>query len=251
MSQQQDNKKIIKFETKSCDLCGETGLVEAVEMLPGGGILFECKHDNGKTHEWGEYENIDSYRNIKIDRGNNPEIKCPKCTEIGVIKTEREDPKRPDRYLYRISHPDGHKCRMSGNNRVDVLKYLNRYIPPFQSTEVEKEQEQEPQKLKSKLLSVHQRKREQIICPRCDVIGSSACYPKKPNKQSHFSYRVFHNKGDGSNYQHTMKTFEEMVCFYERTGPSTLDKTQREGLELKIFRLHQANADRIRKMFDR
>ena len=109
MSQQ---NKVVKVEIRVCDLCKEVGRVEAVEMLPGGGILFECNHDSGKHCEWAVYEGFENLRNAKTERMLTPEIKCPKCNEMGVVKTERDDSRRPDRYSYRISHPAGRDCRL-------------------------------------------------------------------------------------------------------------------------------------------
>ena len=165
MSQKQKNK-IIKTETRACDLCGELGRIEAVELLPGGGTLFECHHADGKMHEWATYDGFQDLRNIKTDRENTPEIECPVCHRQGVVKTERDDAKRPDRYSYRISHPDASRCWIKKEHRDAVLKALGRYIPKIEnSTTV-------VQIIDKKKKKREYHERSKLPCPKCTEIGS-------------------------------------------------------------------------------
>ena len=215
MSQQ---KKIIKTETKACDLCGNMGRVTAVEMLPGGGILFECHHGKRKMHEWAEYKGFEDLRNIKVDRDSSTEMKCPKCSEIGVIKTERDDTKRPDRYSYRISHPDGRRCRLSGKNRDEVLKILSRYIPNTAEQQSLSKQE------------THRKNRhlEQIVCPECEKVGGAADYKK--------SLTVVHQTGNGKNVQHKMQTIVQKQRFLNAVTTNTLSSYRKQQVENGILK---------------
>src|ERR687897_481326 len=99
--------RMLNIETKECNLCKNIGRIEPVEIVPSGGILFECRHPDGTLHEWASFSGLDNLRSVKTDRLRSEEIECPQCNRNGLIKTERLDLKRPDRYSYRISHPDG------------------------------------------------------------------------------------------------------------------------------------------------
>ena len=66
-------------------------------------------------------EGFEDFRNIKTDRENTPEIKCPVCHKQGVVKTERDDENRTDRYSYKILHPNGSKCTVSKGENRDIL----------------------------------------------------------------------------------------------------------------------------------
>lgn len=260
--QEEQQEQIVKKVTKPCDLCGKVGEVVAVEMLPGNGILFECKHDDDgssssssedkKIHEWAAFQSLSSLRNIKIDRGSNPEIKCPKCTEIGVIKTERDDEKRPDRYSYRISHPDGHRCRMSGKNRDEVLKYLNRYIPDSNEREDKKnegETQMQQQQQQKKHKHVRGPKQPQIVCPECSQTGSAAIYQRGTHPC------VVHQHGDGKNTQHTMKTLEQRHAFILAIDKSKISDAKKRNLinktrqqMFKEIRMHETEIMKILNM---
>lgn len=162
-----------------CNLCKNPGHTRAVEKVPGGGILYECSHKDGSVCEWARFEGgIDSFKNIKADREISPEIQCPQCGSKGIIKTVRRESNRPDRYSYRISHPDGSRCWVNNKNRSIILKALDRYIEPNQSTTVETQEESSKQ---SKKYEIQKVKREYhfrpiVNCFRCGKPGSIANY---------------------------------------------------------------------------
>lgn len=168
------NNQQEEHETIKCPICDRPGKVQAVEGVPGDGILYECIHEDGKVCEWARFEGgLGSFKNIKADRMISPEIECPQCGSKGVIKTERNDNNRPDRYSYRISHPNGSRCFIRKENRAVVLKALGRYIEPSTTTA--------PAPATDAITALPKRKREyhrrpQIRCPKCNEMGSASNY---------------------------------------------------------------------------
>ena len=45
-------QRVVGEDRTICSLCKKPGLVQAVEKVPGNGILYECIHEDGKMHEW-------------------------------------------------------------------------------------------------------------------------------------------------------------------------------------------------------
>jgi hypothetical protein len=258
MSQETSNNKIVKFETRVCDLCKEIGQVEAVEMLPGNGILFECKHDSGKECEWAVYsEGLGSLRNIKNDRNISAEIECPQCHNLGVIKTERADNTRPDRYRYRISHPNGGRCRISKESRHIVLKALGRYIEPtglvatptIAPLREDKQQQQQQQERPRRQEIVRKerrpyKKRERIQCPICNEMGNAFMHDN--------SLVVMHYRGQKGNRKatqegHFMTTLEQKKKFMNATTTRTLNSFQKLKLEKQIDQSEKAHLIEVMK----
>lgn len=134
----------------------------AVERLPGNGILWCVRHDDGPICEWGDYDSIDNLRSAKND---NPltRIECPKCGKVGMIVAERDDPvHRPDIYRYRIRHPDGKRHYVKSQHRGTVLKALGRYIEHPDLVAASQN---------ISLLPRISKKPAEIICPRCRESG--------------------------------------------------------------------------------
>ena len=121
----------IHSRRKNCPTCDRECIIEAVEWVPGGGILYQCRHEDGsQPHEYSEYENIDAMRTAKTDQPPVV-IDCPECHNSGVIRSERDDTdrERPDNWKYYIWHPQGlRRCLVASEHRDLVLKALGRYI---------------------------------------------------------------------------------------------------------------------------
>ena len=232
-----------KMEAVPCRLCSEMGIVRPVEVLPGGGVLFECAHDSGKLCEWAAYEGWGQLRNAKNDRMASPEIQeCPKCHEPGVIKTERDDSTRPDRYSYRISHPDGRRCRLSGKDRDVILKLLGRYIPNKEGATTTVVQTTGNRKKKRK----YTKDLPKITCPRCNDQASAAVY--------NGAMTCIHYVKNSGPIQHRMITPDEKRKFVNQ-APSMVNTFRRqeariESLERELAhykRFYQAVNENVQK----
>jgi ribosomal protein L34E len=148
-------------------MCSKEAVVEAVEMVPGHGILYRCIHSDGsKECQYSEYENLAAVRSVKADNPK-PEIRCPECKELGIVKGERDDSDRtkPDNWKYYISHPKNGLCLVTEQHRDTVLKALGRYIPKVVNQK-----------------SI-QKYTHPVICPRCSKEGgANALHNNKTKK---------------------------------------------------------------------
>ena len=113
---------------KQCPICDEIGVVEAVEIVPGGGILYRSTHENGKQCQWSKFPDMDAAQSAKWDQPQQ-EIRCPECNEWGIIVAEidESDIMKQDNWKYSVSHPTT-KCLITPENRNTILKALDRYI---------------------------------------------------------------------------------------------------------------------------
>jgi hypothetical protein len=260
-----DKSMYIPPKKTKCPTCERMCLIEAVEMVPGRGILFQCIHEDGSLpHEYSEYADIDSMRASRFD-DPSPEIRCPECSELGIVKAERDesDRNRPDKWRYYIRHPDGKTHIIEDKERRDeVLKAVGRYLPkkrPGGSLKVEKKKEvQQQQQQQVKKRDHHQvrrqrqqhkekkaegdadqkrdyRRRERIECPICNEEGSAALYNNMMT--------VSHYTKDKRTIQHHMITPIEKQRFMERTQTDTVTTYRRLQAENRILKQKLAQHD--------
>jgi len=216
-------KTISSFSTvkRPDPMCKRIGLVEAVEIVPGGGILYRSTHDDGKQCQWSEYLNLSAMGEAKTDQPPQ-EIQCPECQQLGIIIAELDESDRmkPDTWNYFVSHPTGsRRCAVRLENRSTILKALDRYID---KTIVEDNNQTQTQTQKRRRQSQH---RLEIICPRCDLVGKATL-----RDNSNRSPDVEHANPDktGSKISHSMKTPELKEQFYSRLELASKVKAEQE-----------------------
>lgn len=181
-------------ERRACPTCKRMGLVEPIEMVPGSGVLYRCTHDDGTPQcQWSKFDDLDAVRSAKTDHPRR-ELKCPECKEWGVIVAEQDESDRmkPDNWNYYLSHPTGkRRCLVRPEHRELVLKALGRYI----------------QKLEVSGRSRKRQKYPQIVCPRCNLIGSTRIRGN--------NLVVIHRNlgGSGKEKWHSMQTHEQKEKF--------------------------------------
>jgi hypothetical protein len=192
-------------QKRDCPICEKEAIIEAVEMVPGQGILYRCKHIDGSTEcEYSEYKDMDAVKTASKDRPS-PELGCPECGKLGIVKAERDDSDKtkPDNWKYYISHPRG-QCLVSKKEHRDIiLKALGRYL--------EKEGEDHT-KVKRRKYEHH----HSILCPKCDQTGKPGMY--KRNRL------VVLHQVDNKTVWHSMTTEKEREIFLSLVHSSLINK---------------------------
>jgi hypothetical protein len=86
---------------------------------------------------------------------------------LGIVKAKRDDSdkRKPDNWMYSVSHPDGECLVTKTVHRDIILKALGRYI--------EKEGEDSTEVKRKKYEHHHP-----ILCPKCNQIGKPGMYKK-------------------------------------------------------------------------
>lgn len=185
-------------------MCNKEAIVEAVEMLPGKGVLYRCVHSDGSIPcEYSEYENISSIYDAVKDNPS-PEINCPECNKLGIVKAERDDSDKtkPDNWNYYISHPNGECLVTKKEHRDIILKALGRYI--------EKEGEDRT-KVKRKKYEHH----DSILCPKCNQSGKPGMYKK--------NRLVVLHQTNNKTVWHSMTTEKERETFLSLVHSSLIE----------------------------
>jgi hypothetical protein len=205
----------ISKERMPCSICGKMGHRVPVEKLPGDGILWRVRHDDGTICEWGDYDSIENLRSAKNDKPLT-RIECHKCGKVGIIVAERDDPvHRPDIYRYRIRHSDGKRHYVKSEHRDTVLKALGRYIEhpdPVSALQ------------NTSLLPRISKKPAEIICPRCRKSGrEEKGIPYVRMTGGLMRPYVLHNEGT----KHYMVEPEHKKAVMEAYGPeATIAKSK-------------------------
>ena len=195
----------IPSKKRDCPICEKECKVEAVELLPGKGVLYRCLHSDGTTPcEYSEYDNIGSIFEAARDNPS-PEIKCPECDTLGIVKAKRDDrdKHKPDNWMYSVSHPNGECLVTKTVHRDIILKALGRYI--------EKEGEDSTEVKRKKYEHHHP-----IVCPKCNHTGKPGMYKK--------NRLVVLHQADNKTVWHSMTTEKERKIFLSLVNSSLIKK---------------------------
>ena len=221
------------------------GFVQAIEIIPGGGILYRTTHDEDNTQcQYSDYPNVDAMRNAKTDQPQQ-EIRCPECNELGIVIAEKDESDRakPGTWKYLVSHPTGsQRCVIRPENRDTILKALDRYIQTETATSIgrpiggtivapiEKDTKR-PNRIKKIKIGIRKRKRLSIIiCPRCNKLGAAFVRHTKGG-----ALVVLHQTRHGFEkvQTHTMRTDKEKAQFITLLGKA-LEEEKKQRLGTRV-----------------